>query len=474
MIQATTAQAYRLLHEGVKALSIVESNGARIDVPYLKKTIKNTRKEIAGIEQEIKGHKIGKAWRREFGEKTNYGSAEQLTHVLFNVFGFTPTEHKWVRSKNTKKKRYKADAASLETIDDPFVKSYLKCEKLKHATGTFLQGILSEVVGEFVHVNFNLHTAVTYRSSSSQFNYQNLPIRDPVLGAMIRQAFIPRRGRRIIESDYGGIEVKIAACYHKDPVMMEYLNDKSKDMHRDMAAQCYKIKPDQVSKMARYCAKNMFVFPQFYGSYFAQCAPNLWDAITTHSLEVDGKSLKEILARKGIVELGATESNYETGRIETPKGTFLDHIRNVENDFWKNRFKVYAKWKRDWFADYQRKGYFETKTGFRIEGVFARNDVINYPVQGPAFHCLLRSLIEIQRRIKKNRMDTLIIGQIHDSIISDVPDDEVQDYLGIVKEVMVDWLPKQWEWIIVPLEVEAEMTEIDGSWYGKKEVKIDE
>jgi hypothetical protein len=151
------------------------------------------------------------------------------------------------------------------------------------------------------------------------------------------------------------------------------------------------------------------VFPAFYGSYFVQCAPNLWDAIARMSLEIDGVSLDQHLKQKGIKGLGEKESDYSTGRIKTQPGTFLDHVRLVENDFWNERFQVYKKWKDTWYEKYLRRGYFHTLTGFRIDSVLNKKEVSNYPIQGSAFHCLLRALTIANRKIKRLGMDAKII-----------------------------------------------------------------
>lgn len=330
--------------------------------------------------------------------------------------------------------------------------------------------------------NFIANEICVHNSSDSP-NFQNFPVRDADVGKLIRSCFVPRPGNVLVEMDYAGIEVRISAAYHRDPVMLEYINDPTKDMHRDMAAQIYCIKPEHVSKKARYCAKNQFVFPEFYGSYWGQCAPHLWDSIAKHGLEVDGVSIKKMLRRKGIKSLGETISHYKdgrsdldgrsrgagSGRIETKPGTFMEHIRQVEQDFWGVRFRVYDRWKKRWWDDYMKRGGFKTLTGFWIEGVMKRNDVINYPVQGSAFHCLLWSLIRLQRELRRRKMRALIVGQIHDSIVADVPAEELDDFLILAKRIMTKEIRKHWKWIIVPLDIEAEVAE--SNWFEKKPVE---
>ena len=75
-----------------------------------------------------------------------------------------------------------------------------------------------------------------------------------------------------------------------------------------------------------------------------------------------------------------------------------------------------------------------------------------------------------EKILKKRKMKTLIIGQIHDSIVSDVVESELEDYLQIVKKVMTEDIRKHWPWIIVPLTVEAEASPVNGNWYEKKEI----
>ena len=222
------------------------------------------------------------------------------------------------------------------------------------------------------------------------------------------------------------------------------------------------------AKNIRYCGKNCFVFPQFYGDWYIDCARELWNNISTLKLHTrDGQSLRDHLRSKGITELGDLDPR------ESPRqGTFERHIQKVERKFWNNRFPVYDQWRKDWVADYQDKGWMIGKTGFIYQGMSKRNEIINYPVQGAAFHLLLWSLIRIQKELKKQKMKSLIVGQIHDSLLTDVPDEELDDFLALADNIMVDEMLKAHKWVNVPIEIEAEVTPVDGSWYEKEEMKI--
>ena len=181
--------AYELMHRGALALANVEANGMRIDVPYLDKTIQEVDKRIQKFTGLLKQHKIYRTWSRTYGKRAALGSRAQLAHVLFDVMGY-PCQSR------TKTGRPSMDGSNLERLDLKFVKRYLEVEKLKKLLGTYLKGIKREVVLGRLHPFFNLHLVSTYRSSSSSPNFQNIPIRDKLIGKLVRRAFIPAHPQR--------------------------------------------------------------------------------------------------------------------------------------------------------------------------------------------------------------------------------------------------------------------------------------
>jgi len=454
--------AYTLLHNGARALAQIEAAGMRVDIPYLDAAIKRTERQVKRLQARMERTDVARTWRKAYGPKTNFDSTQQLGDILFDWMGFDGSEE-------TAGGSYKTDKVALGKIDHPFVRDMLRVRQLGKALNTNLRGLKREVQDEYLHPFFNLHTTTTFRSSSDHPNFQNIPVREEGIKQLVRRAIIPRPGRQLVEVDYSGIEVRIAACYHQDPVMIEYIRDETKDMHRDMAMECYMLAAEEVTKPIRYCGKNMFVFPQFYGDWYVDCAKSLWNATSEMGLVTEsGLALGEHLKAKGIRRRGACIP----GKDPVP-GTFEAHIQAVEHRFWQERFRVYDQWKKDWFKAYQRKGSFRSKTGFLYQGYLKRNEVINYPVQGSAFHCLLWALSRlVLRELRRNKMKALVIGQIHDSIVSDVPEAEVDDYLLLTQEVMVEKLMKAWPWICVPLVIEAEVAPVTESWVAKKEVRI--
>lgn len=480
-VKANRQEAYRLLHRGSLALSKVEGNGIRVDRKYLDRTMADLDRKITEGERELKESKVWKRWRRAFGEKAKLTSREQLGAVFFD----SKVGGRYEVRERTETGRPKTDESAFEWVDHPFPKAYFRVEKMRKAKNTYLANLRRETTpAGFFHPTFNLHTARTFRSSSGadkeeatgsrDVNFQNLPVRNPEMAEWIRRSFVPRKGRRLGEVDFSGIEVKVAYCYHQDPTMRKYLLDPKSDMHRDMAAECYMLSAGQVDKMMRYCAKNMFVFPQFYGSAYFKCAKQLWEAVDLHKLSLPpgteekggdqtGISLRDHLLGKGIKELGPCDPR------ESPRpGTFEHHLKTVEKRFWKERFPVYDRWRREWYDAYLREGGFNMFTGFRVSGPFARNDVINYPVQGAAFHCLLWCLTELQDWLDGNGMESLIVGQIHDSLVLDLVPAETDEVLSKAREIMTVLLPRRWKWITTPLEVEAEVCPVGESWFTKK------
>ena len=449
-------EGYKLMQDGLVALSEVEANGICIDMKKLDETTQELANKIEDLREQLQGGSTWRHWRKRFGVKTKLTSRDQLAVIIQDELGH---EMKGL----TRGGKLATDEEVLQKIDHPFVRKYLKLSKYEKALGTFLRGIESEICDGRLHPVFNLHTVRTFRGSSDSPNFQNMPVRDKEIARIIRSLMVASPGHILVENDFKGIEVSVAACYCKDRNLISYITTPGKDMHRDMAARLYFMKPKEISKDARYTAKNMFVFPQFYGDFYVSCARSLWEAIDR--LKLTG--MREHLREQGIRKLGACDPEQKP-----MEGTFEKHVQEVEYDFWNNRFREYAAWKKRFWQQYLERGWFDLFSGFRISGVFRRNQVVNWPIQGSAFHCLLWTLIQVNKALHKYRMKSKIVGQIHDSLISDVREDELRAFLEIVEETVKKRLRKHWPWLIVPMEIEYEIVPRDGSWFGKKEVKF--
>jgi len=111
-------------------------------------------------------------------------------------------------------------------------------------------------------------------------------------------------------------------------------------------------------------------------------------------------------------------------------------------------------------------------TGFVCKGYMSKNDVLNYQIQGTSFHFLLWSYIRLFDYLQANKFESQLIGQIHDSMLIDTIPDEETEIIKVAKKIMCEDIRQYWKWIIVPLDIEIEATNINGNWAEKEEIKI--
>jgi DNA polymerase-1 len=468
-MQATRKDALRLFHEGSLALAQVENNGIKVDREYLEKATKWVSQREKKIVEELKKDELWGKWQNEYKEQANLTSRPQLAELLFNRL-------RYPASAFTKGGKPSADEGHLKTVPLPFISKYLQLAKLEKVRGTYLKGIERETDDNgYLHPSFNLVSgdderggARSYRGSAQLPNFQNMPLRNKLQGKIIRRAFIPSAGNYLLEVDFNILEVRVNASINLDPTLMSYVSDPTTDMHRDMSEELYILdfkdwEKDQY-KDIRYYGKNRFVFPSFYGSSYFQCAPALWKAIDTAKLVTkDGKSLKEHLYEKGIKELGKCDP-----QGSPQPGTFEYHVYKVEKDFWGRRFPVYDAWRTKQWKLYQSQGYFDLPTGFRIQGIYQKNAVTNYPAQGSAFHILLWCLTELQKWLNKKEMKSKIVAQIHDSMLIDVVPEEFQAVCDACERIMTRKVRQFWGWIAAPLVIEMEAS--SQNWHDKKPI----
>jgi DNA polymerase-1 len=471
-VQATTRDAYQLFHKGLLALAQIEHNGIKVNLEYVDRTIKETQERIKSMEEELKKDEIWVKWKRRF-KNASLTSRDQLAEVMFGIMGEKPKLF-------TKKGRPSTEEAAFADIDNPFIKAYFKIEKQRKVLSTYLLPIKREQYDSVLHCSYSLAGgsaddegkggAMSYRSACSMINFQNLPIRIEEMARLIRQCFMARGDDFcLVETDFSQLEVRIAECYNHDPVLKRYIEDKTTDMHRDAAALLFKCDQKFITKQLRHIGKNRFVFPEFYGSYYVDVAKSVWEETERQGFKLEGKKLTAIqwLAKQGITSLGKCDEK------QSPRpGTFEYHIKQVEDHFWNKQFKVYTDWKKKWYAKYLTRGWFPLYTGFRCVGEYRRNQVLNFSIQGSAFHCLLWCIIQINKELKRKKMRSRIVGQIHDSIIGDVHKNEIQDYLTICHRVMTVDLPKHYKWINVEMEMTPDVAPFGGTWHQKKEWEL--
>ena len=425
------SEAFDLFMRSTFNFSSMEQSGIRSDVQFFK------------LQQKIAEEKIQEVLKKlhEFPEvhpSFNPGSTQQVAEILYDKMG-----ESW-ESRSTK-------VEALEAIGTPFCKLLLEYRKWKTNSNTFLSGFLRETSDDGnLYCNFNLNLVSSYRSSSSNVNFHNIPTRDKEIEGMTRGGLFPKREQFLREYDFKGVEVSISCCYHKDPKMIEYVLDPTTDMHRDEACNIFFREPedfngDPILKEERYLAKNGFIFPQFYGDYYVQNAKSIWERCSDES--------KKHLAENGVTSLAK----------------LTKHMEKIEWNFWNVKFKVYNQWKEENCELYKELGYIDFYTGFRVQQIMRDNQTNNLPIQGTAFHVNLESIDYTMNRIQK--WNTKMIGQVHDSQVFSVDPDEADD-LDIVVGRSLGWVMQKYDWLVVPLRIEMEQAEIDSPWSTLKEVKI--
>lgn len=457
MTVATSKALHRLYLEGQKTMAWVEANGIKIDTDAVAKQSALCTKKIHEGEDELRDDEMFRKWVRRFGTRTNLQSPAQLGEVLFKEMGI-------VAEFKTKTGRDAANEEALSKIDLPFLRKWFRVAKYRKIKGTYLAQIEKEVLDGLIHPSIDVLRAISGRSGMSEPNLQNIPSRNEAIMKIIRSCFVARHPDwRLIEIDYKNLEVRISCCLHRDPNLIRDVTHPDADMHRDLAAQIFMIpKADAAAnKAARHVAKNKFVFAQFYGDVSFQIAPKIWRALD--SVRIGGGDALDHLARKGIKELGPCGP----GTRPTP-GTFAHHLGQIERDFWGNRFRVFGEWRREEYRRYLERGYFTSPTGMVWRGVYRKNQVLNFGTQCSVFNCLLNALVRLHKWLVHTRKRSLVVNQIHDSMLLECPPEELDEVVGTAVRMMTEDVPLEWDWICVPLGAEVEVCPQGGCWRDKE------
>ena len=408
-----------------------ECNGLRIDPKRSEEIQREITTKMDRLMKQLNILTRDCGWDKEYDYRPS--ASADIGYFIYNVLKVPPT-------KKTTTGANAVDKEVMSKVDHPVIAKTLQWKKLQKLRDTYITGILREEVNGYIHPYFNLHTVSTFRTSSSDPNFQNFPKRDKEVAGAIRGLLYPHKGHKLAEYDYKALEVSINACYNKDPNLINYILDPSTDMHRDTGEEIFCYKRGELPKYDRGIAKNAFVFPEFYGSYYKSTAPALWERCSA-----DTKNhLKE-------VGLGTYDK-------------FEKHVQTIERSFWEKRFKVYAKWRDDTYAEYMRNGVINSYVGFKYHAPMTRNEVTNCQAQGGGCHCLIWTFTQVTREINERGLKSRIIGQIHDSCVVSVEPSE---------EALIDCLfwyygtqaiAEHFKWINVPLKFEKAIGEIDASW----------
>lgn len=426
-------QGLHLFMDTARTLSEMSFNGIHISEELLNKTDIDMHSKVKDMYAEIMADPVLQQWDGD--TPINVGSTKQLGHLLFDILHKRPLAY-------TPKKSPALDKETLKKYDMPVLNKLLYYREFKKMADTYVQGWKRECVDGYVHPDWLLNTVDTGRSSSCNPNAQNSYKRDKIKKKLVRSPIIPRPGHRIIEYDYKSLEVMINGDHSNDPALVRYCTDPKTDMHRDGACDVLMLKPEELKGEWRSSLKSLYTFAEFYGSFYRNVAKGIWEWL------------------QGVPELLTHLDNCGIHNYEQ----FESHMQKCEDKLWKIRFAVHDKWRKQQYETYQRQGYLESYTGFRLQGLMSRNNSFNGAVQGDGFHTLCKYMNKLRDKLKELNLHSVFIDEIHDSLVIDADPEEEAELDYWVWYYGVKWVAEQWKWLRIPLQIEKERSAIDGTW----------
>jgi len=365
----------------------MERNGVLLDRSKLEGQSHELGKEILALEQ--------KAYEAA-GQPFNLGSPKQIQEILFE-------RQKLPVKKKTPSGQPSTDEDSLAelALDHPLPRLILEHRALSKLKSTYTDKLprsINERTGR-VHTTYSQTTAVTGRLSSNEPNLQNIPIRTPA-GRRIRECFIAPPGAKIVSADYSQIELRIMAHLSGDENLRRAFAG-GEDVHRATAAEIFGLPLSQVDSDQRRVAK-VINFGLIYGMSSFGVAQNLGIDRSTAQTYVERYFARYPGAKRYMDETRARAK--EIGYVETVFG------------------------RRLWLP--------ELKSGAPVRRQAAERAAINAPMQGTAADLIKLAMISVQDFLENEKLKTLLIMQVHDELVFEVPQEELPRITTRIPELM--------------------------------------
>lgn len=392
----------------VKVLADIEFTGFHVDVGVLKEIGCEIEKRIADLEERI---------LLLAGEKFNISSPKQLGYILFDKLGLP--------SLKKNKTGHSTDKDVLERLGEEYeiarlVIEYRSYTKLKT---NYIDSLSALERNGRIHTSLNQTIAVTGRLSSTEPNLQNIPIRMEE-GRSIRRAFKSEDGAMLLDADYSQIELRVLAHMSGDRRLIEAFKN-GEDIHRLTASEVFGVSPAEVDSLQRSHAKEVN-FGIIYG---------MGDFGLSESLKIPVFEARHYI-----------EQYFRTYSEVKP---FMDEI--VENCKKRGYVETLFGRKRQ-IPELRVKNKMVQAHGVRM----ARNTVI----QGTAADIIKIAMVRLYDRLNEKGLKTKIILQIHDELILNVPEEEIE----IVKEILKTSMETAAQ-LLVPLKVDMQIAR---TWYDTK------
>lgn len=386
----------------IKVLADLEYEGIRIDSNYLVEYSRELEAQILNLEQSI---------YEQAGVRFNIGSPKQVGDLLFERLKIP------YKGAKTKTGQYSTDEDKLLELapEFPIIQTILNFRALSKLKSTYVDALPKMVnprTGR-IHSSFNQALAATGRLSSNNPNLQNIPVRTPE-GAKVRRAFIPRDDKHtLLSADYSQIELRLIAEISNDEAMLDAFQN-GQDIHTATAAKVFNVPFDQVSREQRYQAKTVN-FSIVYGAG----ATNL-----SRQLSIKRTEAKELI--------DAYFAQYRGLKV---------YMDSVVEDARKTGYVITLMGRRRYLRDINSKSSLERSNAERI--------AVNTPVQGSAADMIKVAMVNIHKELLSQGLNTKMILQVHDELVFDVPNEELEMVKPIIVEKMRTALPN----LKVPIEV---------------------
>ncbi len=385
----------------VPVLAAMEREGIAIDTETLKKYSTQLATEISVIELEI---------QNLAGTPFNISSPKQVGDILFEVLKIS------AKPKKTKTGQYATGEDILQKLikNHPIIEKILEYREMMKLKNTYVDTLpeMMNVKTGRIHTSYNQVVAATGRLSSDNPNLQNIPVRT-ARGREIRKAFIPKNNNYVLMSaDYSQIELRIVASICGDENMCAAFRD-GKDIHTATAARVYGIAESEVTKEMRYKAKSVN-----FGIIYGQGAFGL-----AENLGISRGEAKELI------------ENYFREYPGVKK--YMDDTVNFAREY---GYVQTILGRRRYLSDI-------LSTNAVVRG-FAERNAINAPIQGSAADMIKVAMINVQAVLIKNKFETKLLLQVHDELVFDVPENEVEIVKPVIEAAMINALK-----LNVPIEV---------------------
>ncbi len=382
----------------VPVLASMEERGIRVDLDLLERLGKEMEQELQSLVFRI---------QELAGENFNVNSPKALGQVLFEKLRIQDRAGEARKVKRTSI-GFATDAEMLGDRygDVEIVKLVLEYREIAKLRGTYVDALPRHVHPETgrIHCSFSQVSAATGRLASSDPNLQNIPVRSP-RGRRLREAFVPREPDRsgrwlLLAADYNQIELRVMAHLSGDQHLQRAFAQ-GEDVHAATAMRLFGVLPGMITREQRAQAK-VINFGLLYG-------------------------------------MGPQRVARETGLSLAEARGFIERYFRT--------FPAVREWRERLLAEARRTGYVETLLGRRRRmselnssdsrtRTFAENAAVNTPVQGSSADLIKRAMIQVERRLAHARLSAQMLLQVHDELVFEVPESELEATREIVRAAM--------------------------------------